>query len=226
MPPNGQSTSSSAESTVSSALVSFESHQPTGAGSKECTLAVVPVQVKLARGSQIVEAYAFLDPGSSATFCTEAQMMWLNSKGKKASILLRTLRQEKAVNSYRITGLEVAGLNGNTFLDLPDVYTQQSIPLTKDNIPDEHELRKWLHLKDVEIARIDAGVELLIGVNAPKALEPWRIIISEGDGPYAMQTLLGWVVNGQWSMAWTWPSRRECKSNLYRKIGRGFGQAV
>lgn len=57
--------------------------------------------------------------------------------------------------------------------------------LSHINLPtlDEHELRKWLHLKDVEIARIDAGVELLIGVNAPKALEPWRIINSEDNGP-------------------------------------------
>lgn len=156
---------------MSSALVSLEPHQPIGAGSKECTLAVVPVQVKLSKGSQIVQTYAFLDPGSSATFCTEALMTQLNAKGKKIGILLKTLGQEKPVTSYRITEMEVAGLNSNTFLDLPDVYTQKSISVTKDNIPDEHDIRKWPYLKDVETAKIDAGVELLIGVNIPKALE-------------------------------------------------------
>lgn len=93
--------------------------------------------------------------------------------------------------------MEVAGLNSNTFLDLPDVYTQQSISVTIDNIPNEHDIRKWPYLKDVETAKIDAGVELLIGVNIPKALELWRIINSECNRPYVVQTLPGWVVNGQ-----------------------------
>lgn len=39
-------------------------------------------------------------------------------------------------------------------------------------------------------------MELLIGVNVPKAMEPWRIINSQGNGLYAVRTLLGWVVNG------------------------------
>lgn len=46
------------------------------------------------------------------------------------------------------------------------------------------------------MTQINATIGLLIGVNAPKALEPWRIINSEGDGPYAVKTLLGWVING------------------------------
>lgn len=76
------------ESAVSSALFFLEPHQPIGAGSKECMLAVVPVQVKLSKGSQIVQTYAFLDPGSSVTFCTEALMTQLNAKGMKMGILL------------------------------------------------------------------------------------------------------------------------------------------
>lgn len=39
-------------------------------------------------------------------------------------------------------------------------------------------------------------MELLIGTNAPKLMEPWEIINSQGKGPYAVRTLLGWVVNG------------------------------
>ncbi len=39
-------------------------------------------------------------------------------------------------------------------------------------------------------------MELLIGSNTPKAIEPGENINSQGDGPYAVKTLLGWVVNG------------------------------
>lgn len=42
---------------------------------------------------------------------------------------------------------------------------------------------------------IDAGIGLLIGVNAPKALEPWRV------GLYAVKTLLGGVINGPLSLS-------------------------
>lgn len=37
---------------------------------------------------------------------------------------------------------------------------------------------------------------MLIGTNAPKLLEPWEVINSQGNGPYAVRTVLGWVVNG------------------------------
>lgn len=33
-------------------------------------------------------------------------------------------------------------------------------------------------------------------VNAHKAMEPWKVVNSRDDGLYAVQTLLGWVVNG------------------------------
>ena len=33
-------------------------------------------------------------------------------------------------------------------------------------------------------------------MNVPKAMEPWQIINSQSNGPYAVKTLLGWVVNG------------------------------
>lgn len=55
---------------------------------------------------------------------------------------------------------------------------------------------KWPHLKEIRIQDIEAGVGLLIGTNVPKALEPWKVVNSTGNGPYATRTVLGWVVNG------------------------------
>lgn len=43
---------------------------------------------------------------------------------------------------------------------------------------------------------MDADIELLIGTNAAKLMEPWTVINSRGNGPYVVQTPLGWVVNG------------------------------
>lgn len=51
-------------------------------------------------------------------------------------------------------------------------------------------------MKDINIQSIDSGVDLLIGTNASKLLEPWELVNSQGDGPYAVRTLLGWVIDG------------------------------
>lgn len=53
----------------------------TGAGSKDCALAIVPGRVKLKGGKRTILIYVFLDPGSSATFCTELLMRELNAPG-------------------------------------------------------------------------------------------------------------------------------------------------
>ena len=120
----------------------------------------------------------------------------LKVKGRKANILLKTMNQEKLADSHIISGLEVAALNSNSYYELPDVYTQNQMPVTCDNIPHQEELSDWPELNAVEIPVIDADVELLIGTNVPKVMEPWEVVHSRGDGPYAVRTLLGCVVNG------------------------------
>lgn len=66
----------------------------------ECTLLIVPVQVKTTKGTHLVKTYAFLDPGSSDTFCTEALMSELKVNGRKTDILLRTMGDEKQVKTH------------------------------------------------------------------------------------------------------------------------------
>ncbi len=183
----------SKEIPVNSALVSAD--HVTGA-SREYALAIVPVQIKIAKGSKIIKTYAFLDPGSSATFCTEKLMNQLNVRGRRTEILLRTMGQERPVKSYELTGLEVGSIDGNVYIDLPKVYTQPKIPVSKDNLLTHDDLEKWPYLREIELDRINADIEILIGINVPKAMEPWQIVNSQGNGPYAVKTALGWVVNG------------------------------
>ncbi len=52
---------------------------------------------------------------------------------------------------------------------------------------------KCSYLKGFKIPQIPADVDLLIGANASKVKE---VINSDGEGPYAVRALLGWVVNG------------------------------
>lgn len=168
----------------------------TGAGRDSCVLAIVPVCVKMKDSNRVIETYAFMDNGSQATFCSEKLMRQLNIEGRKTQILLRTMGHEKLEPSYLLSGLEVCGINENTYIDLPDVYTHMDIPVSKENIPMQQDLEKWSHLSGIELSHIEADVGLLIGNNAYKAMEPWEVVHSVNGGPYAVRTVLGWVING------------------------------
>ncbi|KAM4533987.1 uncharacterized protein steap2 isoform 2-T3 [Odontesthes bonariensis] len=58
------------------------------------------------------------------------------------------------------------------------------------------DLARWPYLEKVNIPVIDSSIELLIGTNASKVIEPWEVINSQGEGLYAIKNLVGWVVNG------------------------------
>ena len=178
------------------------SHTPTstcghtGAGNSSGILPILPVQIKCAKGKKMIETYVFLDPGSTGTFCSEKLVDRLNTQGRRAKIHLRTMGHSKAVPTCIVNGLEISNLSGTHFYKLPDVFTQKEMPVSPNNIVGEEELAKWLYLKDIQIPRITADVDLLIGTNASKLMEPWDVINSRNDGPYAVRTLLGWVING------------------------------
>ncbi|KAK0144062.1 hypothetical protein N1851_017602 [Merluccius polli] len=104
--------------------------------------------------------------------------------------------QEKPVPSYVLSDLEVCGVAENNYISLPGMFTHTDIPVTKRNIPVQKDLERWPYLSEVQLPHIEADVDLLIGTNVPKGMEPWRIIHSKDDGPYGVKTILGWVVNG------------------------------
>ncbi|KAL7880976.1 hypothetical protein SRHO_G00032300 [Serrasalmus rhombeus] len=120
--------------------------------------------------------------------------------GRNTSILLRTMGKEAVVDTCIVNGLEISSLDGNQFIPLSEVFSevfsQKTIPVTKDNIPQQEDVNRWPHLKDVKLSSIQTGIGLLIGANVPKAMEPLQVVNSVDDGPYAVRTVLGWTVNG------------------------------
>ena len=187
---------SGAQNSVKQEIVGYA-----GTGNTECMLSIVPVKVRSCKGGRCIETYAFMDPGSTATFCTDELRKRLNIKGKPTQILLSTMAQDKPgeqklINSHMLSELEVCSLEDTRYVQLPKVFTHSSIPVQKENIPIQQHLQKWPYLHEVTLPRIDADVGLLIGANNPKAMEPWQIINSQDDGPYAVKTVLGWMVCG------------------------------
>ena len=108
------------------------------------------MQIKHKKG---IKTYAFLDQGSTATFCTEVLAKKLNIRGKKTEFLLHTIAQEQKVSSYVLTDLEVCGLEEQDYIQLPNVYTQPDIPAKKANIPQMNDLVKWSYLSRVHLPK-------------------------------------------------------------------------
>ena len=161
------------------------------------TMPIVPVKVKLASGDLEVLTHAFLDSGSSETFITERLMKQLSASGKKIHINLTTLNNDDILTPcYKVSGMEVCGLNEDCYISLPAVFTQVSLPVSREQVPSQEDIERWPHLSPVVVSSLQAGVDLLIGNNVLKATEPWEVINSVNDGPYAVRTVLGWSING------------------------------
>ena len=80
-------------------------------------------------------------------------MKKLNAAGNKISFLLRTMGQETVKTAYCLAGLEVAGLDRSDFYALPDVLTQEKIPVTADDIVTQEDLSQWPYLEKVHIPK-------------------------------------------------------------------------
>lgn len=100
----------------------------TGAGHHNGILPILPVQVKSSKGTKVIKTYAFLDAGSTDTFCSQKLLNKLNIQGRNAQIHLRTMGHNKTVTTSIIKGLEISGLSGKHFYQLPCVFTQEGMP--------------------------------------------------------------------------------------------------
>ena len=158
---------------------------------------IVPIKVRYANGPWI-QTYAFLDSGSSASFCTSSFLPLLGIEdAPRVHLSLTTLAAEnKVLNAALVSHLEISDLDENNSIFLPPVYTIDAIPVSLDDIPNQADVDSWDYLQDVIIPTIHADVNLLIRVNVPTATEPLRVIASQNGGPFAIHTRLGWVLNG------------------------------
>lgn len=134
------------------------------------------MKVKSKNSEQYVETYAFLDPGSTATFCTEDLQKKLNVKGKPTKIRLSTMGQDapenqKLMDSLVLSELKVCGLEDSMYVELPKVFTHSSIPVHTGNIPKQSDIQQWPYLSEVNLPELKVDVSLLIGANCSKAME-------------------------------------------------------
>ena len=133
----------------------------------------------------------------AVTLMTEHLMRDLGVCGKRTTINLTILNADSVPTScFAVSNLEVCGFTESVFVTLPVVFSQESMPVSRDQVPSQEDLNRWTYLSHIAVPALDAEVGILIGNNVPKATEPWEVVNSLGDGPYEVRSLLGWSVNG------------------------------
>ena len=165
----------------------------------QCTMAIIPVRVRLSHGLNDVVTYAFLDPGSSVSFCSEALMKKLCGVGRRMHIRLDTMGEPHNMDTYLIEGLEVQSLDGQSSrkVQIPRLYTKSKLPVKRHHIPTHDDVSQWTHLRDIYMPQINSGIDLLIGNNVPDAYTPLEVRTGPIGSPHATKTILGWVA---WSV--------------------------
>ena len=175
------------------------------------SMCVVPVRLRHFNSQKEVKMFALLDSCSQGTFVTERILKELDVTGVKTSISINTLNDNQKVSSTLVDRImvskQVLGARDQIhWVKLPKLCTRKEIPVDPSEVATPLKLKKWCCLGCItgKIAPDDAvSIDVLIGANFLKALEPIDFIASKNGGPYALETVLRWCVVG--------PTGRSCK---------------
>ena len=161
-------------------------------------LAALALNVRSANGRE-KRVSAFLDWGSAVSFCTPRLLKELGVDIKRlpvANLWSETVHSNRIQETRLITGLLVRGVEEQIWMELPPFYLITKIPVSGSDIISERDIRSYEHLSDIRVSDV-FDVDLMLGANAPSALEPTEIRPSPFlGGPYGLKTRLGWTVLG------------------------------
>jgi hypothetical protein len=110
-------------------------------GTSTTALVVFPVKVKAKGTSKIVETYTFLDSGSNTSFCTEHSLQQLSLEGTKTTLSLTTLENTNKHTETSFVDMEIFDLNEDHFAELPTVYSTALLPISRENIARQEDVR-------------------------------------------------------------------------------------
>ena len=173
---------------------------PSSGEEAKVVLPIVTVNVRGRGQTTFVQTHALLDPGSNRTFCSRTLLDQMGLKGKETVLSLETLNEGNDSQAFEVA-LEVTGTIGKkrkrNAIQLPKVYALASFPALRSCLATSADLRRWDHLKDLELPRVhESEVTILIGQDVPQALIPLEVRQGALGEPYAMRTALGWTLNG------------------------------
>ncbi|XP_033111196.1 uncharacterized protein LOC117112236 [Anneissia japonica] len=151
---------------------------------KKVALPIVAVRVRGNDQQTFVDTYALVDPGGTASYCTDELAKTLS---KQSKLLINT----ESVN------LNLSNLQDTYHTFMPQVTIRPSLNLDAENLACREELSRWPHLNDIELPVLNnSKVQLLIRQDMPDLLCPHEVRRGNPGEPFGVWTVLGWAING------------------------------
>ena len=151
---------------------------------------VIPVKIKYKDSNSVYSTFTMLDNCSQGCFVNSSLVKTLIIKSYKNSVSVKTLTGKRIHISFAVDGLVVSKTSwlDAEWINIPKAYTKVDLPVDSSEIATPEKIKKCKHLQEIseEISQSDDGkVELVIGGNCPRALEPVQVIASRDGGQYA-----------------------------------------
>ena len=210
------STQTGQEKTVGCAVMRPDPHS-----NSDVYLCVVPVVVS--HNGKEVCTYAFLDQGSTHTFCSSDLVNSLQIDGSYSNISLQTINGIKRDCSSTVCELIISDLDKENLFVLPNVFSVDKIPVKPNKIRNKNIL-DMPHLQDISFKELGgAEVSVLIGADVPEMFCIRSYRKGTHGGPTAIETPLGWSLLGP-SLSPSFTTN--CKVNFIRKQEDDLHQLV
>ena len=122
----------------------------------------------------------------------------LKAKTVPSTLCLETANQPARGTPVGVTSLTVSAPDDGPAVELQKVYSLSSLP-TRIRFATRRDVAAHCHLRKLPLPddnKAPNQVEMLIGIDAHRALKPTALALGRPDEPYAMKTCLGWAVVG------------------------------
>ena len=158
-------------------------------------LCIVPVRVSF--GENVVSTYAFLDQGSTHSFCKRSLLQELKASGTRERLQLKTITGTTNDMDSVSCNLVVSDLDSDSSFSLSNVHSVENIPVQPNNVSVDAEVCKLPHLQDINLKSLPhASVNLLIGADVPELFCIYSARRGPRGTPCAIETPLGWSLLG------------------------------
>jgi len=140
---------------------------------EKVALPIVAVRVRGKGLGNYVDTYALVDPGGTSGFCSEELAHLLGVPKRNYNCNLSTIHESNTPVKAEVVNLQVSNINGGPQFDMMGVMVRPSLNVGLDNLATPTDLKKWPHLKDIYMPKLDANeVHLLIGQDTPDLTFP------------------------------------------------------
>ena len=150
-------------------------------------LNVVPVYVET--GSNSVLTCAFLDQGSTTSFCANHLLNLLDISGKPTKFSVTTVTDCSTFRKGKKVNLTIRYLTDDE-INLQNALSVDQLPVVPNPALTRHAFEAWPHLQDIDLPAAHGEVLLLIGLDTPEAFWVQEERRGSAKEPYAVRGVL------------------------------------